>query len=382
MKRFLFLSALASVSLASCVNDEVMEVTSQASDQKITFNAPVIGGVTRAVTATGEITGIYPKDESFKVYAVWHKNSFTTWASGTEYMKDVTVSNATYDTDDEGSTGWTPATGNEYYWPEGGGYLTFAAYSPADAKGTISYDAATGLKITGFEVESNAASQYDLLYSKRTYDQTKENQTDNNNDYDGVDIVFQHALSSIQFAARTEDDYKTTTIELTGVKLYGVNSKGDFNEGVSETKTETVDGTSNTVNRGTNYYNSPEWTNQSEIVAETNAYVAYANATGLTLEKNAQSLNGTTEQTDLILLPQTLPTSGATVIVDYTIKTTGDEIAQQAEVEIDDLIATWEPGKRYTYTIVIGLDKIYFAPIVENWVDVPATGEDEKKVNI
>lgn len=375
MKRFLFMSALASVTLASCVNDEAMENTSKASDQKITFNAPVIGGATRAVNYRGEIE-TYPKNESFNVYAVWHKESFTTWAAGTEYMDKIKVSNAEYDTDDEGSTGWTFTGENKYYWPEGGGYLTFAAYSPADAIGTITYEAGTGLKIVGFEVEANASNQYDLLYSKRTYNQTKDNQTDSNDTYDGVDIVFQHALSSIQFAARTENDYSTTTIELTGIKLYGVYSKGDFNEGVDETKIEEdVDGNPTTVNRGTDYYNSPKWTNQSEIVAEASAYVAYENTEGLTLKKTAQTLNGTTGQTDLILLPQTLPVTGATVIVDYTIKTTGGEIPQQAKVEIDELVSAWEPGKRYTYTIIFGLDQIYFAPSVDSWVDVPGSGE-------
>ena len=68
MKRFLFMSALASVALASCVNDEAMENTSKASDQKITFNAPVVSGLTRAVA--GEIGTTYSESESFKVFAL------------------------------------------------------------------------------------------------------------------------------------------------------------------------------------------------------------------------------------------------------------------------------------------------------------------------
>jgi len=36
-------------------------------------------------------------------------------------------------------------------------------------------------------------------------------------------------------------------------------------------------------------------------------------------------------------------------------------------------IEAWEMGKRYTYTITIGLEKIYFSPEVTEWVDVTVT---------
>jgi hypothetical protein len=83
-------------------------------------------------------------------------------------------------------------------------------------------------------------------------------------------------------------------------------------------------------------------------------------------------MNGVANQTDLICLPQTLP-AGATVVVTYSINPPGaltPEVDVTLETKIAALSATeWEPGKRYTYNLTIGLDEIYFAPEVTNWVE-------------
>ena len=344
MKKFFFLAALASVALASCVKNEPAKVDSQ---KEITFTSPVLASATKTPVA-GEMDNPYDMSESFNVYAVWHAEDFSgSWPSHSLYMDDVKTSyDATLD-------GWhaTPS----YYWPKNG-KLTFAAYSPSEIGGTAHAYGANGLTITGFQVPVAATDQYDVMYSERAYNNTSS--TGTSTEYNGVDIKFKHALSSIQFAIATDANYSSSvTIRLKKISLYGVNSKGDFAEGITNEVT---------------YANTPAWTNQADVVDEANAYVYYKNPTGLTVTNTMTKLNGKTSQTDLILLPQTLPAT-AKVVIEYTIDPvagTTPEIAQTHVQTLNTLSATeWKPGTRYTYQITIGLNEIYFAPIIEDWTE-------------
>ena len=77
------------------------------------------------------------------------------------------------------------------------------------------------------------------------------------------------------------------------------------------------------------------------------------------------------------------------VTVNYTIKVgDGEAVAQTGVVSFKkgnsgsyftdgtNAIEAWERGKRYTYTISIGLNNIiYFSPEVDNWEDINASGD-------
>ncbi len=364
MKKLLFLAAMSSVALASCVSDESPSIDATPSGKAISFNAPVMYSQTKAVVHTGEIVGTYPTDEAFCVYAVWTPESYTKWdATGNSAKWYMSTGGAgikvKYDAGiDDGTTpgngAWAPET--NYYWPKNG-YLTFAAYSPADAAGTFNYGA-NGLTITGFTVDGTASNQYDLMYSDRAYNKTTST-VGSNTMYDGVDIKFYHALSSIKFKVKLYEDYDVNTIiTLTGITVNKVKSKGDFKE---------------TITDGASYDAAPEWTNQTDEIST--AYRAYPKTTEtqqvLYNGGTAQELTDGSNQTsnDLILLPQTLGDE-AIITVNYTIKSKDSaEINQSAEVRIKSLTPKWEIGTRYTYTIIFALDKIYFAPSVENWID-------------
>ncbi len=372
MKRFLFMSALASVALASCVNDEVMENTSKASDQKITFNAPVVSGTTRAVA--GEQPGSdgkYNIAEKFRVYAQWdYDGTFEHWITANSdkqalYMSNVEVA---YDSEKQGWTSNEPV----YYWPKTGA-LTFAAYSPSDVNSFNPTYSDAGLSVNGFTVEDLIANQYDFMYSERSKNCT--NNTDKyileisqNKSYTGVDILFKHALSSIHFKVKAADIYTGTTIRVKQVTILNAYSKGDFAEDLNDANSDGV---------------KASWSNLESI----KNYAVKTNADNQVLSSGeAVPLSGAN---GVILLPQALKhsdTEHVKVKVDYSIQNrTGPELIQVAEldlvtgnnngyykdgsVDIDE----WEMGKRYTYTINIGLDKIYFSPEVVNWVDVTVT---------
>lgn len=355
MKKVLLLAATAGIVLSSCVKNEP-DTKFEASDSKITFEAPAVGATTRAVPGEIDNSVAYPIDEKFNVWGWYHETDYTNFAALTNYMtqadgKPVMVVK-------NGNT-WAPET--DYFWPKTG-MLTFAAYSPADAAGTYTHTA-QGLQIEGFTVPAVGA-QYDLMYSDRAYNRTESKNnysgTQMTNPYDGVDIVFHHALSSIVFKVGTAEDYSTgADIDFTikSIKIKNVYGAGDFNETLT-------DGTTT---------RKPVWTATGDANAE---YVAFSG--DFAVPEDGTTFSEPTledaDPTDLILLPQSFESNDAAVVeIAYTYETaaSGEIAATETFILKNSTNATaWEPNMRYTYRILFGLNKITFAPIVENWEDV------------
>lgn len=342
MKKSFLLAAFAGILLAGCTSDEQTEVATSRTDNPIVFNSPIVNAQTRAAQP-GEQVSQYNTSESFHVYGVWSKSNLETWGAATKYM-DTDVRYKEISTDIKENYWASEVT---YYWPKDG-KLSFAAYSPADCSGAISYGP-TGLKIANFEIEETTAKQYDLMYSERSLNRTSSSQLGSGvtaTYKSGVDIQFKHALSSIKFQAKTGENYSNTTIRIKKIEIGGTYYKGTFNE---------------TVTDGASYTSSPSWNVDNDII--TTNYVAYEDGTGITISTSAQSV----QSNDVILLPQTLP-DGAQFTITYTIQSQGSiEIPQTATQKINALTATWEMGKRYTYTIVFTLNQIFFTPEVSVW---------------
>ena len=369
MKKLFFIAAIAGVALASCTKNEV---NTPVEKGKISFAAPVVSAVTKA-PVTGEInpTAKYPTEEEFNVFAVHHTGEYASAKGTTLYMEDVKVEYG-----DEDHNYWAPEHVDEgvaYYWPENAdSYLTFAGYSPSETTGTIDWTAANGFTLSNFTVEDETDDQYDLMFSRRTFDKQE---STGGTTYSGVDINFEHALSSIVFKAKRAEEYAGTTIKLYSITILNAYNKGTYVQGL-------VDDATNDSAEG-----YPKWTPTGD---ETD-YVVYNNTTP------ANIATGTiydANDSDVIVLPQVFErkevegeAAGAndvSIKVVYSIQTaTGEEIKQEKIVSLqignggtqfkdneNNLISAWEIGKRYTYTISFGLDKIYFSPEVEAWTDV------------
>ena len=352
MKKVLLLAAAAGIVLSGCVKNEPAD-TFGASDAKITFEAPAVGATTRAIPGEIDNSAAYPVDEKFNVWGWYHEGDYTNFAALTNYMTQANGDPITVAK--EGNT-WAPAT--DYFWPKTG-KLTFAAYSPADAAGTFTHTA-QGLQIEGFTVPAVGA-QYDLMYSDRAYNRTS---SDNNysgsatNTYDGVDIVFHHALSSIVFKVGTKENYSTgADIDFTikSITIKNVYNAGNFNETLS-------DGNGSTTR-------TPAWKATGEANVE---YVAFTG--DFAVPEDGRTYTEPTDAADLILLPQSFEGNDAAVVeIAYTYETAASgaiEATETFNLNSTTNAKAWEPNKRYTYRILFGLDKITFAPIVENWEDV------------
>ena len=385
MKKTLIISAIAAAFLGTgCVSNDVF--SPEEKQVEICFTTPVVGSMTKA-PVYGEINDktnptTYPTTENFVIYGVRHPNTYDGWASdnATTYINGGEFTYASYNDATVGSGGWKGL--NTYYWPESG-VLSFGGYSPASAtkvaggessgKGTFSYGA-DGLTITGFSVHPTASLQQDLMYAERVYNKENNTTDANNAIYDGVDIAFKHALSSIQFKVQLSANY-SSIFKLTSIKVGRVKYSGTFTENITEEIA--TNGTITTSN-------APKWEPADALLLSSAPYVAFSSTDGLVLNNNYKdgttdnylTLDGVTGQNDLILMPQefvkvvngsdVVVNSDAEIVIEYTV----NDSPQSSTVKLSDIITyKWEIGKRYTYNITLGYDLILVGATVETWTE-------------
>lgn len=383
MKKRVLIIALAGVALSSCVSDQMENGAGVAGPVKLTFDSPVLmnNSGTRANyygevgnhTYEGSTTVYnYPKEEDFTIYAVQHDGDFAGWTSATPH--EINNTTVKYD---QSVDGWAPKTteNDYYYWPAG--KMSFAASSPADLElpGATRMYGASGLTITGFQIQSDAAKHYDLLFSIRTINKTSADMLQGANYYSGIPIQFQHALSSVRFSIQNETD---ADVVLKEIKVYGVKYKGDFAENLAENTSDYSQ-----YDRETNV--DPKWTLDSDIIDEANGYVGFHGSVGFPISaqyvaslaaSDTDAAGENEESHQLLLMPQEL-TDDACVKVTYTVN--GNQHSKIAKFnEWKDLsnndVDVWQMGVRYTYRLVYSQgtadkDKIYFSPSADQWVE-------------
>ena len=384
MKKSFLLAAFAGILLAGCTSDEQAEVVTSRTDNPIVFNSPIVNAQTRAVAGEQPVWDatnskyIYSTLEKFCVYAVQHIGDFQGWtAAETQlYLNNLEVS---YQTNLNGTNaGWAPS--DPVYWPKTeNAKLTFAAYSPSDANDFNPVYNNTGLSFTGFTPKPTVADQYDLMYSSRSYNRTESTNALTGtghtiNSYNGVDILFHHALSSINFKAKTAANYPNTEIKIKMITINNAYTTADFKENITNEEVAS-------------FASAPYWSNFQTPTD----YVVF----------NSETDALSTTATDplghpALLIPQKMDGTDESsagqeikVTVNYTIKVgNGTAVDQTGVVSFvhgnndgyftdgTNKIEAWEMGKRYTYTISIGLDNIiYFSPEVDEWNKINATGD-------
>ncbi|MBO5418804.1 MAG: fimbrillin family protein [Bacteroidales bacterium] len=344
MKKIVLLAVISLAALASCTkNEPAPSVTDQ---QEITFASPVVSLNTKALL---EGT-LFPTTQTFNVWAWYSEKEYYDGTDGKKYMTDVKVEYNSKDFNDQETAdngAWAPTP--TYYWPKDG-KLTFDAYSPTGLAG-VSCDMSKGLTITDYVVPQDLAAQVDVLYSTRSHDNTSSS-LKYNNTYEGVDLVFNHALSAIEFTVQQSANYPAGTIKVKSITVVDAFSKGTFNQNVkySPTKEET-----------------PEW----DPVSEPKEFVILGQADYDTSIQpaNAPGSIGST----CIVLPQEF-NDDVKIIVKYYIKNNNEEpLEQTAEFKLKEIdhqadgVNQWEMGKKYTYNLNIGLQDIFFAPSIMGW---------------
>lgn len=354
MKKNLFLAALASVALVSCVNDE----SNGAMDapKPLAFNSPVLVTQTRAGEYTpvkGEILGDYSNDERFVVFCNISEGTFNGWE--TNYF------NANGEVAFKGTNESFWGTNTQYYWPLDNKYLTFAAYSPAKLNDgcTVTYGP-KGFEFKNFAPAQQSQDQYDLMYTQRYA-----NRSNDNNGGSAVTLNFKHALSSIVFSA--EENVGEKTYKINSLRVVGnIHDQATFKQNIVETKKNVDVAYSETENAGWDF------TGQT---ANLHTYIPTFDP----FDVPAIPDNFTEGAGALLLIPQDVPDE-AYVEINFTVTevATSTKINYPSyKVNLSDFklvngtpISTWIMGKRYIYRITFGGTRpIYFKPTVDSWGD-------------
>ena len=360
-----FLIAAAVVALAACSKNEVLP--SSSINNEISFN---VAPRTKAL-ASGQIK--FNTDLTFQTYAYYLPDG-QTWASHTDTPKTY-IDNAEIKFVD---SQWKNA-GHTYYWPKQG-KLTFLSwtavkedwnnggklvvnYNKNDA--TCAHD--SGLKFS-FDAVNNKNN--DILVAEIAADKNANVST-----YlaTGVPTLFKHQLSYVVFKVRTDKDYTAAgkTFKLNSIKFGASLSKSADYQQIA---------TAGVV---------AGWTKKTtgeQVYYDGGDHPAVINYVDLTAgEATVPAL--TSNDTQNLYLPQTFAADGNEVTIQYTITTTEDSSTSEGSSTSEDVVTrtfslnpstgtpvftTWEPGKKYTYTLTFSLDEITWDPAVQNWENVEA----------
>lgn len=370
MKRFLTYAIAASVALVACTKNEVRPVE---VNQEITFQAVVDKAATKGGTFDNGVT--YPTDRPFGTFAFFYTTSGGYTKDAPKYIDNAKVENTTSATSGEA---WT--TNPKYYWPKQG-YLTFMSYSPYNELNTIvtcapTADAMAEIKIPDWNVDAHQT--VDIMIADRVDNLTANG---SNAGYTGVSTVFRHKLAQIvEFSVKTKEDFgnlDASELPQAGSKLFflkkielqDIVTNGSFTSGVQPSNTTTG-----------------LWS-EASTPAKKN-YIWYENAEGTLAQGNASEFNTTAVALSsgtiasngyLLVRPQIFAASDTKKIeITYVIRsyTSAADFSDETVVQsfnIHSATPSWDINKKYSFTITVDLNQIYWAPSVVDWEDGTST---------
>lgn len=317
MKKIL-LAAVAALAIVGCSQNEEIEKAGEKAEINFTT---IVGKTTR-------VTPMVANDfKSFKVFAynTTTNDMGSEAALTTKFMDDITANKS-----EEGVWGIDKGP---YYWPMKD-QIQFFAYSPVT--NVKDYAATTGYPSFAYTIQP-VATQEDLLVAK------VENATKTKNGKNGVNLVFAHILTQINFSAKLEDGatYTVTKIEISGIK-----NTGTFVYGAGDA--------------------TGDWTSSGSTSYE---YVGKYDAT---IDANVADFS--TGDNALMLLPQTLATDAKIAITYSVVKGTTTTFSGTKEVSLNG--QEWEIGKNLRYTLELSSDatEVTIKPTVNEWgAEDPAT---------
>ena len=341
---------------ASCVKNEVREVSMHGDGQILYNPAPLRSMTTKAVqtidfptTSTfGSCAWYLPGENKWDDH---HAAAATDPVAPTPYIPKTKISYNLVIPNDFNSGVWRN-NDKSYYWPMNGS-LTFISWSPYELVDNPNFDVTPGdgviingweMKYTpGYGIKTQATAgkssetdpKVDILLSY-TKDCTR------NTANGKVPTKFSHLLCKVKVEARLANDNVEQKI-IESVTLTNIYTKGDYVAG--------------------------EWTNQSEPMN----YV-YPQP-GETSPSSTMTVNSTAQKVifpETMFLPQYLTQEGRTDRPKISIKLQGNETPIEGYLYNDKILnplSVWNQGKSITYVITIGNETAYidFTANVDGW---------------
>lgn len=346
MKKYLIIAAAALVALAACTKSEVNSADLQ---KEIGYNA-VTAKATKAIINN---TYYAPTDPAFGIWGLYQETNFSTNKSSSVWVgTDASTSAQISYTDNT----WKNASSTDY-WPLTGTvvFMGYTPYANVNSKAAIAVaDSKVTLTVTDFE---SATGSYvdDLMWSdaveKSANDTNYDADGTNATTYDGVPVVFHHALSQIIVKAKTDKDYASEdyTFTVTGITMT-VDDKAtltvadDLSADPTVTWTEPADDTTPTILT-------------SGSTALTTTFVQQGDA--------------------VLVIPQTLTAGEDYLTVTYKVEHNGVTSSKTATINLTagshDALTAFVVNKKYNLNLIFSLDEIKYSPSVVAWEE--ATSE-------
>lgn len=326
--KILFLATAALAALASCSNDETLDVNQGNGIRMKAF-------LNKATTRAAEMNpaGIAGAG-GFKVHAYCANNA------GFNFIDVFKNANS-------GAGDWN--SDNKHYWPGDDSEMEFFAYAP-----TTTVAAADGKTIRDYTINATSAKdQTDLVVG---YNKGKKSL----NEAGGLEMNFRHALSQVVIQAKNSS--ANMKVEVIGVKVGYVKSKGTLAMPTTATQ------------KNGNLLSLASWSAQADELSYTAGLVDKNTpaSPGTAIELNANAKDLQFNEGGFMLLPQTqtkwtsVPNAdGAYLAVLCRISQNDGNgnfnllYPKKADVDKGEnygysavpVEVTWEPGKKYTYTL-------------------------------
>ncbi len=228
MKKSLFMLSAAALTLASCSQEEVLNVATGGRDANaIAFQAHAGKSTRAAEINTANLTefnvfGYHGDVDDLR--GLYSDNGGSLSASDlmTDYFgKAVKFSITEEMYDGDNGIGQLFTSEQPYYWPSDFSPLTFMAYAPAELAMTA--NGYGEMHLDGFTVKDNIEEQVDLITDctpgRRDNDMEEE--------YPVMPFWFNHALAKVYVSSAFCEDERYT-YQVAGVKLGRVYKKGDY----------------------------------------------------------------------------------------------------------------------------------------------------------
>ena len=364
MKKVLFFSLAAGLALAACTKNEVRPVE---VDQEITYQTIT----TKAASAMDEGNHFISYASFLEKDKKWDTDNDRKGASAYISAADISY--------DRQTKCWKAAS--PYYWPKQGS-LTFFAWSTNNASPSVfAWDTNNespsltpkkptcsiekGIEVSSYDITAN--KNVDFLVAEIVKDQTEnKTQVEGKNWAEGVQTVFKHTLSKLEFQVQTVDntgagkDYSSEKIKFNvkSITLKSVKNKRAYAQ---------------TWNKGTSA-SSHVWSDIEETTEHIPVTVFSGDAN---VTKDATPLD-----TDYkIVIPQTFDNSDSTedlleikydITTSYATTPVVEHVTQR--VKLSTVYPNdWEVNKSYTLLIKLSVNEIYWAPTVEEWTPTGST---------
>lgn len=365
--RKIFIAALAAVAMVSCAKDEAVEIN---KGEAIGF-AATTGRVTRAAT----IDGI----AEFDRFRVWGFHKADATADETALMTNILVSKY--------KSGWF--YGDDYYfWPSVGTCDFYGIYPTVDDVATSPITVDMANKTVSYDIYTGNFGDWnptDWVYAVNVNEARRDNQDTQDSK---VPMNFRHAMSQIVFQVKNTNSRLKVTIPEGTIDLMCASQKGVYTLPSEDTAIE-----ANYADRKKGSWNVAD-------LSEGHGCYTWAKIKGATLDGvgNCPVADFMAEDGAMITVPQTVAAydnvndpnnddmqayfrmkvlieqEDTVIWPGYNGTSSSEEVEKgKAYWVAIPISATWDEGKKYTYTFIFGDG----AGIVPPGTPVPPGGEIE-----